>query len=289
MRLTELSRERREQWESGWRERPGWREPARRGVFVEWKAWGVEVDGRDVGTVAVGFSPSDLPMGVFIDDIHIEPNERGRGYGRAARELVTRWALEREATQIRVMTEPTNEALTRLFADYDVASRHKRLTVRAEDGGPDDAIAPMTPKEYPRWLGLMIDDFATSLATRDGVSMDQALAQADELIKVMLPDEAATSGNELWTLAVDGEPAAYLWLHPRPDVDEVYVQDVVVEEKLRGRGLGRRVMRRAATSALTLGLSSVRLHVFAHNTTANALYDRMGYRTVTEYRSASLT
>lgn len=56
------------------------------------------------------------------------------------------------------------------------------------------------------------------------------------------------------------------------------IEDVVVSEPMRGRGIGRQLVTRALELARNLGAESVELtsHPFRH--AANALYRKMGFR-----------
>jgi len=74
----------------------------------------------------------------------------------------------------------------------------------------------------------------------------------------------------------DGRVAGLMHVFIRPALEkpcEVVVQALVVEEALRGRGIGQALMQDAEAWALARGLRSVALHT----SRAEAFYTRLGY------------
>ena len=77
----------------------------------------------------------------------------------------------------------------------------------------------------------------------------------------------------------DGRVAGLMHVLIRPALEkpcEAVVQALVVDEALRGQGVGRALMRDAEAWAAARGLASVALHT----RTARAFYTRLGYATV---------
>jgi GNAT superfamily N-acetyltransferase len=57
------------------------------------------------------------------------------------------------------------------------------------------------------------------------------------------------------------------------------IDDVVVREPYRGRGIGRALLEAAHRWATARGAAAVQLHVWSWNERARQLYERMGYAT----------
>ena len=69
-------------------------------------------------------------------------------------------------------------------------------------------------------------------------------------------------------------------------VSAVYQQVKIIV--IDGSGLGKELMGLVDDEARKLGVSSIALHVFAHNQVARALYEKMGYRTTNLWMSKDL-
>jgi ribosomal protein S18 acetylase RimI-like enzyme len=59
---------------------------------------------------------------------------------------------------------------------------------------------------------------------------------------------------------------------------QAYVTDLVVTSKMRGHGIGWKLLQEAKTFAKQRGASILRLNVLAGNGTARALYTKAGFR-----------
>ena len=77
----------------------------------------------------------------------------------------------------------------------------------------------------------------------------------------------------------DGERVGVLWFARRstPAGDIAYLFDIQVEEAMRGRGFGRRLMELLEDRAAALDLRRIELNVFGHNEVARRLYEELGY------------
>ena len=67
-----------------------------------------------------------------------------------------------------------------------------------------------------------------------------------------------------------------------------YVMDIVVAEKHRRRGYGRATMLLAEDVARGHGATYLGLNVFGHNPNARALYESLGYETLSVRMRKSL-
>ena len=91
--------------------------------------------------------------------------------------------------------------------------------------------------------------------------------------------------GEVFVVEVDGSVAGYVTILTKvksQDVDDGDIEfgliaDLVVRAKLRGRGLGRKLLEAAETHARLSGVKWLRISVLAQNHKARNLYSSMGY------------
>jgi GNAT superfamily N-acetyltransferase len=149
----------------------------------------------------------------------------------------------------------------------------------------------MTAEEFAGWRSESVESFAHDLAKAMDrplqAARERAAAQFDEL----LPDGRESAGAHLLVVQSElGERVGTLWLGPHPTrSDHGFVYDVVIEERVRGRGFGRAAMLAAEEVLRREGKSAVSLNVFGFNTTAHRLYQSLGYDVVSTQMSKKLT
>src|SRR5262245_48683203 len=108
------------------------------------------------------------------------------------------------------------------------------------------------------------------------------------------PDQAAVQrvvGSEAITLLaakLDGRIVGFLALvmFPIPTGFRAWIEDVIVDESVRGRGVGEALTKRALELAEAAGARTVDLTTRPHREAAGRLYERVGFaaRTTRNYR-----
>lgn len=111
---------------------------------------------------------------------------------------------------------------------------------------------------------------------------DAADMTATDLRVVADKIAAAPEGTTMYIAEdADGEPLGYIHLEPGTDyynpVEHGHVADLVVAPAGEGRGAARALMAQADRWAIERGYTSISLTVFAQNSRARALYERLGY------------
>jgi ribosomal protein S18 acetylase RimI-like enzyme len=96
----------------------------------------------------------------------------------------------------------------------------------------------------------------------------------------MLPEGAATASHQFLRVLDGDEPVGWLWLGPGDD-DALWIYDIVIAPDRRDRGFGASTLRAVEEIARSRGLGAVGLNVFGHNPRAKALYEAVGFETVT--------
>jgi ribosomal protein S18 acetylase RimI-like enzyme len=105
-----------------------------------------------------------------------------------------------------------------------------------------------------------------------------------------LGDIMAAPGTTVFVARLDGEVVGTLTLvvFRIPSGLRAWIEDVVVDDRARGRGAGERLTRAALDKAATLGVRTVELTSRPSRADANRLYQRIGFerRETNVYRYA---
>ena len=140
-------------------------------------------------------------------------------------------------------------------------------------------LLPMTQPEFDLYLTHLIPDYAADNVRAGYWDESEALEKSRQQIESLLPQGLQTKNHYIYTL-VDGDQAVgMIWLNAQLDraVKSGFIFDVMVDEKLRGKGYGKQLMSLIEEKARELGLKSIGLHVFAYNQVARNLYESIGY------------
>jgi ribosomal protein S18 acetylase RimI-like enzyme len=68
-----------------------------------------------------------------------------------------------------------------------------------------------------------------------------------------------------------------LWLDAFDNPGQAWLFEIVLDEEVRGRGLGREALRLAEAEARSRGMERIALNVFGGNEVARSLYRGEGY------------
>ncbi len=74
----------------------------------------------------------------------------------------------------------------------------------------------------------------------------------------------------------DAEIGGFIVFYPR--ADHIHLENIAVDPALQGRGIGKRLIEFAETTALELGLTRIELYTNAKMVENLALYPSLGYR-----------
>jgi RimJ/RimL family protein N-acetyltransferase len=139
----------------------------------------------------------------------------------------------------------------------------------------------MSSQEREAFLERTFRAYRRDIARFRGLPLGSARALTARERRRLLPDGGATPDHRFWWL-VDptrgrrvGELGVGLRRYP-PRV-EAWVYDVRIDPAHRRRGCGAAAFRRLEANVRALGAHTLGLNVFARNTGARALYDRLGF------------
>jgi ribosomal protein S18 acetylase RimI-like enzyme len=140
-------------------------------------------------------------------------------------------------------------------------------------------VRPMTQPEFEEWEAAALAAYADDVARARSIPLEEAQRIAREGHARFLPDGLATAGTHIVVGEDDaGERVGILWIGPNPDgVGPAWVFEIEVEERRRGEGWGRALMREAERLARADGHAELGLNVFGSNAVARGLYESLGY------------
>jgi len=141
-------------------------------------------------------------------------------------------------------------------------------------------LRPMRDDEFAAWLPVMRGRYAAEMVEQAAVPEEQAAVKATNEVEQLFPGGVPSGQQLVYVIEADGESAGVLWLCQRDEAFGgpcLFVYDVEVDERHRGRGYGRAAMEFAEDEARRLGVDRIALNVFGRNEVACGLYRSLGY------------
>jgi ribosomal protein S18 acetylase RimI-like enzyme len=141
-------------------------------------------------------------------------------------------------------------------------------------------LVPFTQEQFDAWLPRAIAEYAHEHVSTGRWSEAEAIEKSREEHAKLLPQGPATPGHRMWSIvrAGDRQPVGLLWVQvmdqPTP---RAFIYNIEIDAEFRRRGYAMQAMKKLEEEARSLGLGSIGLHVFGHNTAARPLYEKLGY------------
>lgn len=130
--------------------------------------------------------------------------------------------------------------------------------------------------ELPAWLEAARRFYVNDLQRHGGLTRAEAEEKAGRDHRALFPEGKPTEGQHLFAIEDErGETIGRLFFATRPSGTWLY--EIELEERVRGRGLGRETMLAFEALAREQGAERVTLNVFAGNEVARSLYRSLGY------------
>jgi ribosomal protein S18 acetylase RimI-like enzyme len=152
-------------------------------------------------------------------------------------------------------------------------------------------VRRMTSAEFETWQLHSLRSYAQDIAKATGKPVEAACERARRQFLELLPGGLDTERTWLLTLLDEtGAEVGTLWIGPHPERPDIaFVYDIEINERERGRGLGRAAMIVAERLVSDTGVTEIGLNVFGFNDRASRLYDSLGYRVVATQMTKTLT
>lgn len=138
----------------------------------------------------------------------------------------------------------------------------------------------MTEEEYSFWCERSRINYALEKQKANGLTSEEATELARKSFENYLPQKYHTENHFLRTVVGEGnELVGFYWfaLIGAANNKRAFIYDIIVEENMRGKGFGRKVMELIEAEVKELGIKSLSLHVFASNKVAVGLYDSLNF------------
>lgn len=139
----------------------------------------------------------------------------------------------------------------------------------------------MTQIEFEEYLDTAVGHLADEISKARDLPKEDGMKAALTSFKSLFPENQVLSTDQyVYHLVADGEKVGIIHFGIKRDkkMPYVYLWDIAVDSKHRGKGFGQKAMETLDTHVKQLGIKSIRLNVFGHNTTAVKLYEKIGYR-----------
>jgi ribosomal protein S18 acetylase RimI-like enzyme len=129
------------------------------------------------------------------------------------------------------------------------------------------------------WLTTMWADYHADLLAA-GMSTDEADQNIERNRAHLMDGDRPSPGQHILDVVNDGATVGTLWLGhlPSQGPDEWFVYDIVIDETLRGTGLGRATMVAAEKFVTSQSGTRLALNVFGRNAVARRLYESLDYQ-----------
>jgi ribosomal protein S18 acetylase RimI-like enzyme len=140
-------------------------------------------------------------------------------------------------------------------------------------------LRPMTDAEYDAYMAATLEDYAAERAQAEELPLEQEREAARKQIEGLLAQGLHTPDHFFWRVETpEGEAVGTLWVFIEDAQRRAFIYDIVMDAAQRGKGYGEATMRTLEEEMRPRGVTHIALNVFGPNTTARALYDKMGYR-----------
>ncbi len=142
-------------------------------------------------------------------------------------------------------------------------------------------LIPMTEEEFECFMEISIHDQAQGHVRAGTWREDEADEKMEKLRSQFLPDGLETPNHFFFTLeeTSTGAKVGGLWytVVEQDGKRQFFVVDIQIYDEYRRRGYGSQAFMDMEEKALKMGITTISLHVFKHNHSAKAMYEKLGY------------
>jgi RimJ/RimL family protein N-acetyltransferase len=142
-------------------------------------------------------------------------------------------------------------------------------------------LVPKTEKEFETYMKEKTASYAEENVRAGYWKKTEALEKSIEAINRLLPQGLVTPRHHLFTITTDNkESVGTIWMAEdyRSKTPAGFIFDLSIKEPYRGKGLATQAMLLLEEKAKQLGLKMLYLRVFAFNTNAKHLYEKLEYQ-----------
>ncbi len=141
----------------------------------------------------------------------------------------------------------------------------------------------MSLEDFDTYMKSAVDNYAKEKQKGEGLTPEAAIKVAKESYAQLLPQGLETQNQFLFSV-IDQESKSkigILWIAKRMngEIPHAFICDIELVSEKRGQGLGKLLLTLMENEVRKMGCHSIGLHVFGHNATAIALYEKFGFYT----------
>ena len=153
----------------------------------------------------------------------------------------------------------------------------------------DIRLRPLRDEEFDGYLAAQQVEYARSLVDEARMTPQAAAEKSRADHASLFPDGVRQEHQRISVVedAATGEPVGRVFWAPRGE-DRAYIYDLFIEERFRGKGLGRRALELIEEEARAERLRGIDLNVWGANDVARGLYSAAGYYERAVFRSKEL-
>jgi ribosomal protein S18 acetylase RimI-like enzyme len=140
-------------------------------------------------------------------------------------------------------------------------------------------VEAMSDAQFAEFRPSLAENYAQDIAANTGTDIEQACADADKEIGMLLSKGLQTLGHFLQVVrcAQTAEAIGATWWSIDQSATRAFIYYIYVAEAHRGKGYGRAIMRHLDATLGDAGIEQVSLNVFANNAAARRLYEESGF------------
>jgi len=142
-------------------------------------------------------------------------------------------------------------------------------------------LRPLTEPEFAKWREATIPAYAADKVASGQWAKAESLERSRKEYDELLPQGRNTPDHYFFAI-VDSDSVAVgvLWFAVMKKFESriAYVYDVAIDPGRRREGHAERAFTELEDEIRELGLAGIALHVFGHNTVAQALYAKLGFK-----------
>ncbi|MBP0619150.1 GNAT family N-acetyltransferase [Cupriavidus consociatus] len=140
-------------------------------------------------------------------------------------------------------------------------------------------LSPLTEAEFEKFSQRSVSDYAENMTKCSTLTMSTALSKAGQIFRRYLPHGPDTPNHHLLSIRPIYATHAVgdIWLQVKKKDKSAFLFDIYIYPDYRGLGYAKSALLAVEGYVRTLGVSTIRLHVFGHNHAARSLYGKLGY------------
>jgi GNAT superfamily N-acetyltransferase len=142
-------------------------------------------------------------------------------------------------------------------------------------------LNPMIDQEYEDFMVISMKDQAEGQVQDGEWSAEEAQGNIEKLQSEFLPNELATPNHFFFMIMepASGSNVGGLWylMVEEAGKRQFLVLDIQIYDDYRRNGYGSQAFQTMEEKGREMGVTKISLHVFKHNHSARAMYEKLGY------------